>query len=156
MSSSKSAFNITPVASTVPFNNSANGFTSTDTQAAIEEAKALAANSSRGGLICGHDGASSVGRYLAFYPSNPSNTNPLIIPEPSELVALSISASANSTGTLTVYRNFVPVTTISLSSSRKNRIQGLEINLTDLDELSVSVTSGSISKPMMTLFIRTI
>lgn len=145
-----------PVARGVPFDNSTNGFTATETQAAIEEAKLVASNASRGPTVCGFDGNASNGRWLEFYSNNPSNNNPFIVSEPSELVALSVSASANATGTVTVFKNGISLTTISLSAARKNRIKGLALSLTDLDEISVQITSGSISRPNVYLFIRTL
>lgn len=144
------------VAKSIPFDNSSNGFTADEAQTAIEEAKLLAANASRGSTICGFDGTASVGRYLEFFSNNPSNNSPFIVSEPSQLIALSVSASSNSTGTITIYKNGVVLTTITLTASRKNRIKNLALNLTDLDELSASITSGSITRPTLFMFIRTL
>ncbi|NJO48139.1 MAG: hypothetical protein HC840_00325 [Leptolyngbyaceae cyanobacterium RM2_2_4] len=46
----------TPVASSVPFDNSTNGFAATDTQAAIEEAKLFAQGFPRAGVRCTANG----------------------------------------------------------------------------------------------------
>jgi hypothetical protein len=146
----------TPVARQTPFDNTGTDLTATQVQAAIEEVYTLAANASRGATICGFDGTASTGRYLEFFSNNPSNGNPFIIAENSELVALTISASSNSTGTVTIFKNGVALTTISLSSARKEAISGLEFGLVSLDELSVQVTSGSITRPTVSLFIRTL
>lgn len=146
----------TQVSSVVPFDNSTNGFTSDNAQSAIEEAKQTAANASRGPTICGFDGNGSSGRWLEFFSNNPSNNNPFIIAENNQLIAVSLSSSANSTGTITIYKNGVSVQTISLSASQKNAISGLLINFSPLDELSAQVTSGSISRPTLFLFLRTL
>lgn len=146
----------TPVAKAVPFDNSTNGFTANETQTAIEEGTQNAANASRGPTICGFDGSASTGRWLEFFSNNPSNNNPFVLAEPAQLIALSVSASANSTGTVTVYKNGVSVQTISLTANRKNRVKDLAINFTDLDEISAQVTSGSITRPTLFLFIRTL
>jgi hypothetical protein len=145
-----------PVAEGIPFDNDSNGLTADQVQAAIEEVYTLAANASRGATICGFDGSAVTGRWLEFFSNNPSNGNPFIIAEASELVALTISASANSTGTVTVFKNGVALTTISLSNSRKDAISGLELGLASLDELSLQVTSGTITRPTVSLFIRTL
>lgn len=145
-----------PVAKSIPFDNSTNGFTSTETQSAVEEAKQLAANSSRGPTICGFDGNGSTGRWLEFFANNPSNNNPFIIAENNELIAVSICASTNSTGTVSIFKNGVSIQTISLSASRKNAVTGLTHSLVSLDELSLQVTSGSITRPTVFMFIRTI
>jgi len=134
----------------------ANGFTSTEVQAAIEEALALAKLVSRGAVMCGFDGSAGVGRWLEFFTNNPSNLNPLIIPEPSELISLSLSASTNSTGTVTLFNNGVESTTISLSGNRKARVKGLSIAYIDLDEISLKVTSGTINRPTLAICIRTV
>lgn len=144
-----------PVAISVPFDNSTNGFTASESQSAIEEAKTSGANASRGTTTCGLDTNASATRYLEFVTNNPSNNNPLIIPENSQLIAISISASANSTGTVTVFKNTVSVTTISLTAARKATSAGLTIAFSALDELSLAVTSGTINRPCVFLNIRT-
>lgn len=143
------------VARSVPYDNSTSGLAATEVQTAIDLAYEQASNASRGTTTCGFDGSASSGRYLEFFSNNPSSNNPLIMPENSELIAVSISASSNSTGTVTIYKNGVSVTTISLSASRKNVVSSLAIAFAALDELSVSVTSGSISRPTVFLNIRT-
>lgn len=145
------------VAKSVPFDNSTNGFTSEETQSAIEEAFQAGANASRGPTVCGFDGNGGTGRWLEFFANNPSNNSPFIVAEPSELIAVSIvSAVASSTGTVTIYSNGSSITTISLSSQKKNAISELTIPLSSLDEISVQITSGSISRPTVFLFIRTL
>lgn len=147
----------TPVSRQIPFDNTSNGFTSTNAQSAIEEAKTTAANASRGPTICGFDGTAGTGRWLEFYSNNPSDANPFIIAEPAQLIALSlVTSSASTTGTVTVFKNGVALQTISLAAQKKNAISGLSHNLAVLDEISVRVTAGSISRPNVYLFIRTL
>lgn len=144
------------VAEETPFDNNGNGFTSVEVQSAIEEAYSLGAATSRGPTVCAFDGTGSSGRWLEFYNNNPSNNNPFIVAENNRLIAVSISASSNSTGTVTIYKNGVSVQTISLSASRKNAISSLSVNFVSLDEISAKVTSGSISRPTLFMFIRTL
>lgn len=138
-----------------PFDNTSNGFSATDAQSAIEEAKQLGANASRGPTICGFDGTGSVGRWLEFFANNPSNNNPFILAENAELIAVSISSSSNSTGTVSIFKNGSSIQTISLSASKKAAVSSLSHPLIALDELSLRVTSGSISRPTVFMFIRT-
>lgn len=153
----KTHFNINPVSKSTPFDNSTNGFTAENAQTAIEEAYLTAANASRGPTIAAFDGNGSSGRWLEFYSNNPSNNNPFIIAENSQLIAVSIvTSAASATGTVTIYKNGVSVQTISLAAQKKNSINGLTTLLADLDELSVQVTSGSISRPQVYMFIRTL
>ena len=153
--SSKTHIHSTPVAKSTPFDNTTNGFVAADTQAAIEEAVSLGGEASRGGFICGFDGTASTGRWLEFYANNPSDANPAVIAEPGRVRALSISASANSTGTATVYKNAVAIETISLAASKTARKKNLNHAVTDLDLISIQITSGSISRPMIVLYIQT-
>jgi len=147
----------TPVSKQIPFDNSINGFTASNAQTAIEEAKTVAANASRGPTIAAFDGSASTGRWLEFYNNNPSDNNPFIVAEPAQLVAVSIVTSAGSaTGTVTIYKNGVSLQTISLAAQKKNAVSGLAHNLVSLDELSLQVTSGSITRPQVYLFIRTL
>lgn len=111
--------------------------------------------SSRGGYICGFDGKATVGRWLEFYANNPSDQNPAVVAEPGRIRALSLSASANSTGTVTVFINGVAVETISLTASKTARKKTLNHGVTDLDLVSLQVTSGSISRPMVIVYIQT-
>ncbi len=153
----KTHFNISPVARSTPFDNTSNTFISTNVQAAIEEAYQTAANASRGPTVCGFDGSASSGRWLEFYANNPSDASPFIVAEPAELIALSIvTASTSATGTVTIYKNGVSIQTISLTAQKKNAISGLAHLLSTLDEISVQVTSGSISRPTVYIFIRTL
>lgn len=147
----------TPVSETVPFDNSTNGFVADNAQTAIEEAYALGAATSRGPTICGFDGSASTGRWLEFYSNNPSNNSPFIVAEASQLIALSIvTASATSTATATIFKNGVALTTISLTAQKKNAVSGLTNLFNPLDEISVQITAGSISRPVVYIFIRTL
>lgn len=153
----KSKVHVSPVAKSIPFDNDTNDFVSDDAQDAIEEARDVASSASRGPTVCGFDGNANVGRWLEFYSNNPSNNNPFIVAEASELVAVSIvTSSSSTTGTVTIYLNSSPIQTISLAAQKKNSIKGLAHLFTDLDELSVQVTSGSIQRPNIFMFIRTL
>ena len=63
-----------PVAKAVPFDNATNGFTATDTQAAIEEIKNTALTSASPGFSYGRSGVTTAGTYLQCetVPSNVS------------------------------------------------------------------------------------
>lgn len=145
-----------PVAIEIPYDGSTSGLTASNVQDAIDVAYAAAASSSRGAIICGFDGTASVGRYLEFFSNNPSNNNPFIVAENSQLVALSISASSSSTGTVTLFVNGVSTQTISLAAATSNRVSGLSALLTPGNQISLEVTSGSISRPTVFIFIRTL
>jgi len=140
-----------------PFDNSTNGFVAEETQTAIEEAKTAGASASRGPTTCSFDGTASAGRWLEFSANNPSNTVPFILAEDCELISLSVVTSATSaTGNVRIFRNGSAVQNITLTAQKKNAIAGLSIPFVSLDEISVQVTSGSITRATVYLFIRTI
>jgi hypothetical protein len=144
-----------PVARAIPFDNSTNGFVSTESQAAIEEARNEGQDASRGPTICSFDGNAATGRWLEFAANNPSNDNPYVVAEPGQIRALSISASANSTGTVQIKKNGTNITSISLSASRYASVTGLSLSLANLDLISSQVSSGSITRPTVFIFIQT-
>jgi len=144
------------VARSTPFDNSTNGFVSVETQSAIEEAKTTAANASRGFVSCGFDGNASSGRWLEFATNIASNLTPFIVPEPGVIRAISLGTNGNSTCTVTLFKNGIAITTLSTSASSANRNKTLNLSVTDLDKLSVQVTSGSCNRPMFYIFIQTL
>jgi len=147
----------TQVSESLPFDNAGNGFTSSNAQDAIEEARDLAASASRGPTTCSFDGTASTGRWLEFSANNPSNTVPFVLAEDCELIALSlVTSDTSATGNARVFRNGSSVQNIALSAQKKNAIAGLNIPFNSLDEISVQVTSGSIARATVYLFIRTV
>lgn len=148
---------IKEVASSIFFDNATNGFTSDNVQSAIEEAYGDAANVSRGPTIAGFDGTGSSGRWLEFFQNNPSNTNPFILAEHAELVAISVvTSAATATGNFRIFKNGVALQNIALTAQKKNAVSGLSHDLPSLTELSVQITSGSVARPQIYLFIRTL
>jgi hypothetical protein len=107
--------------------------------------------------ICNYNGNANTGRYLEFYSGQSSLNSPFPIPEPSFLKTIVLSAVANSTGSVSIYRvsNLsIPLATISLSNSRYLKLEtAVELN-TD-DQLVAKISSGSVNKPAVTIFIQT-
>lgn len=143
------------VASSVPISTIA-GVTADEVQTALEQIYNLAKNASRGAIGCGFDGTASTGRWLEFFANNPSNNSPFVVPEPSILRAISASSTSNATCVITVFKNGVSVATLNFSASQVARDKTLNISVTDLDEISIQVTSGSISRPTFFMFIQTL
>ena len=77
MSSANKHISITPVAKAIPFDNSTNGFTSTDTQAAIEEAQLTAQGFPRAGMRSTYNGV--VGNNDWLGPSELLSNTPLLV-----------------------------------------------------------------------------
>jgi hypothetical protein len=143
------------VAITVPIAPIA-GVTADEVQTALEQIYNLAKNASRGAIGCGFDGNASTGRWLEFFANNPSNDSPFVVPEPGILRAISASSTSNATCVITVFKNGVSVATLSFSAAQAARDKTLNVSVTDLDEISVQVTSGSISRPTFFMFVQTL
>lgn len=113
---------MSPVASTLPFDNSTNGFNAQDVQAAIEEIGASASP----GFSWGRGGNNSTNTWLnnEGVPSNRSGRF-IFIANP-ELAVIFCSNRNISTYTISVYEH-----------------EGDEINLTLLDSLSVVAARGA-------------
>jgi len=143
-------FNMTDVAEAVPFDNDTNGFTADDVQAAIEEVDAKITGKPRAIIIFGYNGNAS-NKWLELNHSISSDTSPYVAPETCKIKAVSMAAKVDTTATITVYVNGIAVDTLSMvsaqSASEKDLVHAVAIE----DEISVKVTSGSMSEPIVTI-----
>lgn len=88
------------------FSNSGNGFTATNVQDAIIEAKDTAVGKARFAMVFAHNGTVGNNTWLGFNELVPSNTTPLIVPVDCKLSELAMSfAGANVDGVLLIYKN---------------------------------------------------
>lgn len=145
-------FNITDVAGTIPFDPGGSTLTSENVNDAIIESL-LVAGSSRFALLFGYNGNAS-NRYLELFASNPSNQTPFVVAETAEIASLSFAAKVSTTATATIYVNGSVVDTISLTAQQTNYESGLSWPLSPGDYISVQVTSGSVSDPMVAVNIK--
>lgn len=136
------------------FNNTSNGFTASTTQTAIEEAKNSLLEKNRFCLQAGFDGGASSGRWLEFIGNVSSDAAPFIIPFSCALKEITVSCQGSTTATITIYKNGSSLTSISVSSNYKAKVSGLSLSLSSLDEISVKVSSGYMSKPFLTMFFK--
>jgi hypothetical protein len=140
------------VARAIPFDNSTNGWIATETQSAIEEAKSQSIATVGGAITFGFDGNASSGRWLETFTNIASNLTGYVIAGNKTLRGLSIAGATGSTytATVTLYKNGVLFETISLTASRKNTKLNLIHNFIDKDEITAQLTSGSITRPIVT------
>ncbi len=88
------------------FSNAGNGFTATDVQAAIVEARDNAVSKARFAMVFVHNGSVGNNTWLGFSELVPSNTTPLVVPVACKLTELAMSfAGANVDGVLLIYKN---------------------------------------------------
>lgn len=144
----------TQVASSTPFDNSGNGFSSINVQAAIEEAKNAAGSKGRFSITAGFDGNATVGRYLEFNSNVDSNQSGFLIPRDGTLRECSIAIQTAATVTVQLRTSAGTVLqSISTTASRTNFITGLSIALTAGTEYTVYVSAGSCARPITWFFI---
>ena len=139
----------------VSFNNATNGFTSTEVQSAIEEARSTALGKPRFLASAGFDGNASVGRYLEFNSNVASNQSGYVNANPSWLKEISCVCNTTATITFTVAKvGGADIGTCTISGAKKGVTTSLTQSISSLDELSVRVTSGSCSRPITWLFFQ--
>ena len=140
------------------FDNSTNGWVSTNVQAAIEEALSVAIGNDSYSFVASYNGNANVGRYLEVFPAIGSDSAPLIFPTDAILTAVSLGVVAVGTGTIGFFKStdlVTPIYSISITAeSRKldTTVMGAEFDA--LDELSIRVTSGSFNKPFIRVWGR--
>jgi hypothetical protein len=107
-------------------------------------------------VACSYTASAGVGRYLEFYPSNASNLGPFLVIANATIIALAIVANASTTGTVSIFKTsdlVNPITSISITAQSTNSILGLNVPIAAGDALAVRVTSGSIQKPGLSIYL---
>lgn len=144
----------TQVAKSTPFDNSTNGFLATETQSAIEEVNSKVTGKPRAVISFNYGGTANSGRWLERITNTGSDVVPFYCSEPMHIKALSlITSDAANTGTVTLYKNGVSLTTISLTAEKYYTISGLSYAFAVGNYLSAQVTSGSISRPQLDISV---
>jgi hypothetical protein len=137
----------------VSFDNATNGFTSTEVQSAIEEAKTSAEGKARYAVGFGFDGSGSSGRWLETHTNIASNISGYVVAQPAVIKELSLACGSSTTITVGIYKNLVQITTIVMSSQKVDA-ESKTINVTTLDELSAKIESGSCTRPALFIHLR--
>lgn len=142
------------VARSTPFDNSTNGFQSTEVQSAIEEIGASASP----GFSFGRSGTSTAGTYLQV-DSVPSNQAGRIVPINSGFITdVFVACQLASTFTLEVQQRvgntFTTIYTLTVTNSRKATASPSNVPVTLGDELCVKVGSGSAQNIVCGLVVR--
>jgi hypothetical protein len=144
-------YNRTQFSGNVPFDNSTNGFVSTNAQSAIEEVKNYNENIARFVVMSGFDGNANTGRWLEITKSVPSNGTPFVFPKNAYLTEFSYACTDSTTVTFGVYINNVKVLNLVMTASQTGRtVQQVTVN--ELDKMSWKVESGSCSRPIVATF----
>lgn len=95
-----------PVSAAVPFDNATNGFTATDAQAAIEEAKNTAPGKARASITTFFNGVINNNQWLGYNDALPGDLVPIRLPFACTLKEMTISWSGAAVdGVLKLYKN---------------------------------------------------
>jgi len=107
-------------------------------------------------LIVNYGANAGTGRYLEYYPERDSLSAPFVVVANESIRAVSLGAEALSTGTVGIFKTtdlVTPIYSISLASEDRKLEIALSVSLNALDEICWRVTSGSIQKPFMGIYI---
>jgi len=140
------------VARTVPFDNSSNGFTSQDTQSAIEEVNNKVVQSSKAFTFAAYNGNANTGRYLEFFSGISSDLAPIkVIGALTVLAIVARTTSTSSTcdiGFYNIVSTPVLLYTVSFSNQKEVIVSSPSLFVLPASgELAIKIDSGSISKP---------
>lgn len=121
------------------------------------EANFLGGTGSGNGILnFGYNGTANSGRWYEVISNNPTTPvtgTPFVIAGSKAIRAISVSVNTISTSTVNIIKNGTLLETISLSNAKKNTKVNLNHILTDLDEISVQLGSGTQSRPNVTLWL---
>jgi hypothetical protein len=143
-----------PVARSVPFDNTTNGYTSLNVQDAIEESALITSAKSRYVLLAHYGGNASTGRFLEMFPAQASNTAPIFLEQSTNIYNVTLQTTATSaTCTMSVYdlnvSSTVPVYSISLAAQKRKSLTGMPLATMAAGALlAIKVSSGSINTPL--------
>jgi hypothetical protein len=108
-------------------------------------------------ITCGVSLVAEIGRYLELVANNPTSDTPFVATENCSVTSMSIfNGIGSTTGTISLYKNKIFSTSISLAAEQKNRLPNLSIDLVPGDQLSWRVTEGSFSRVNVYTLIQSI
>lgn len=145
-----------PDAVRIQFDNATNGFTATNAQKAIEEAKLTApGTNARYGLNFGYNGTANVGRWLDYFAGVASNDGPFIPANAVILHGFSFVCKTSTTVTIGIYKNNVLWQTLALVSGTYVFYGDYNSAANAGDRIAMKTESGTCSQPVATLFMET-
>lgn len=143
----------TPVAETIPFDNSTNGFVSEDVQAAIEEVANEVDTSASPGFTWGSSGNVTSGSWLLndTVPSNKAGRSIFLTTATLEYVF--VRCELASTFDIKVYEHdgttYTLITTVSIAAARSGDFVIASLPLTTGKELAMQLANGSAKNPVV-------
>lgn len=108
------------VARGTPFDNSTNGYTSTNVQEAIEEGVSTALETPIYTILLQHNGTVSNGTWMGYDSLLPGDDTPIIIPKDADLISFTFSNSNSGADYTLTFRKNSLVATPFYTNSRVN------------------------------------
>ena len=150
------------VAIQIPYDNTDSGLLSEDVKSALDEIHEEAQNASRAYTLAQYNGNANTGRYLEFFSGISSNDAPLYTPGNAEVITIvAATTSNNSTCTIGFYDKTGPgpsgTLLYTLTFSNQKRVittSSLLFTIPATGELTIKITSGSISKPHLYFIVK--
>ena len=149
-------FGRTQEAINTPFDNSTNGFTSTEVQSAIEEAVVIAVSNDRFPIFFEYGGNANNGRYLEIFPGIDSQEAPFYTNTPARVITIVCATTAGSSNADIGFFDLavsdtVPLYTLDYAGNKRKIDAGTPatplFTIPATGELAVRVTQGSVNKP---------
>jgi len=107
-------------------------------------------------ITCGYGGNAVATRYLEFVSGNSSDTSPFVSVHAYTIIGMSIGGTSNSTCTVSLFKNgnfTTAIATLSTTANNNQYINTLNVPLAQGDLLTVAITSGSIGKPFVNVYL---
>lgn len=107
-------------------------------------------------ITCGYSGNAVATRYLEFVSGNSSDNCPFVAITAYTIVGLSIGGTSASTCTVSLFKNgnfTTPIASLSTVANNNQYTATLNVPLAASDLLTVAITSGSIGKPFVNVYL---
>ena len=145
----KKYVSISPVAKSIPFDNSTNGFIADDTQAAIEEVQVASSNSSSPGFTWGRSGNLSTGTWLLNdgVPSNKAGRT--IVLNNAKIAKIFTASEDLNTYDVGIYShdgddiNTTLIATLVVTASRTGNSGTISVSVPSGKQLGAKIDTGS-------------
>lgn len=147
-----------PVAQSIPFNNSLNGYAATNVQGAIEEARSSAYANDLYPIFTSYNGNAITGRYFDIWASQDSFSSPFPLIYQTNLIAV-VARTTTASATCTIgFFDISTSTTVPLYSFSMVAQKSIEIigtvtsplyTFPSTVDLAIKVTAGTINTPHM-------
>jgi len=105
-------------------------------------------------IILGTDGTANVGKFFEAQHNVGTNQSPVLTNRDITLSSITLASDSNQTGDIEIFKDGVLVKTFQMTNEAKKRENDLNISFEAGTEISAKVSSGSFTKPILTLWFK--